>query len=141
MSAKIKNHKSRYKHYRPKGVKQHQFDRVYWPYLPILAVIGSLVWFGMNNGNFDYAFQYGIKHQSFDPQLAFLPLTSKLAALGIWSVLIAAAGTLFIKHLKQIKHSLKTGERYVIRHPAIDVGLVVIISLAYLLSQTTAYTF
>jgi hypothetical protein len=141
MSAKIKTAKSRYKHFRPKGTRQHQFERVYWPYLPIVAAIGGLAWFGMDNGNFSYAYHYGVQGQPFDPQIAFLPLTSKLAAIGIWSVLIAAFGTLIIKHLGQIKRSLRDGERYFIRHPGMDIGLVVIISLAYLLSQTTLYAF
>lgn len=141
MSAKIKSPKSRYKHYRPKGVKQQHFDRVYWPYLPLLAVISSLVWYGMSHGNFDYAVQYGIKGHAYDPQLAFIPITSKLAAIAIWSVLLAAIGALVIKHLRQIKRAVRNGERYAITHPAMDVSLIVIISLSYLISQTTLYTF
>ncbi len=141
MSAKIKNQKSRYKHYRPKGVKQHHFDRVYWPYLPLLAIIVGLVAYGMHNGNFNFAVQYGVKGQAFNPQLAVIPFTSKIAAIAIWSVFFAALGTLVMKHMRQIKRAVRNGERYAFSHPAMDVSLIVIISLSYLISQTTSYTF
>lgn len=141
MPAKIKSRRQGYSHYRPKGVKAHNFNKVYWPYLPILAVIGGLVSFGLRNGNFNYAIQYGIKGQAYDPQLAVIPFTSQLAAIAVWSVFFAALGTLVFKHLKQIKRSLINGERYIFSHPVLDFGLVTVIALAYLISQTSSYTF
>ena len=49
MSAKIKSHppqhKIRYRH-RPRGVSKHSFDKVYWPYLPIVLVVSVLLSFG-----------------------------------------------------------------------------------------------
>lgn len=141
MSAKIKNHRRGYHHFRPKGTKARNFEQVYWPYLPIVVAIVGLIWYGQSHGNFNYAYQYGARGQDFNPQLAFLPLTSKLAAISIWSVFIAALGTLVIKHLRQIKRSLHKGENYALHHPAMDVGLIVVISLSYLISQTSVYAF
>jgi hypothetical protein len=141
MSAKIKNSNRGYRHYRPKGIKPHHFERVYWPYLPLIAVVAGLVWYGRSNGNFDYAVQYGVKGQAYDPQLAVLPFTSHLAAIAIWSVFFAAIGTLVFKHSRQLKRSLLNGERYVLSHPVLDFGLVTIVALTYLISQTSFYTF
>lgn len=53
MSAKIKTHRHKhsYKHpYRPKGVSIRHFERVYWPYLPLILLISGLLFFGFGRG-------------------------------------------------------------------------------------------
>ncbi len=55
MTAKIKNagnsHKSSAKH-RPKGVSARKFERVFWPYLPVVAAVSLVLAFGSQNGAF-----------------------------------------------------------------------------------------
>lgn len=61
MPAKIKTFKQSYSHhqpYRPKGVSPRSFHRVYWPYLPLLLVIGLLLVLGGRNS----ALQQAISH-------------------------------------------------------------------------------
>ncbi|MEX2006943.1 MAG: CAP domain-containing protein [Candidatus Saccharimonadales bacterium] len=52
MTAKIKDPRDRISHqkYVPKGVRLPAFERVYWPYLPLLAVIGILFIFSAKSG-------------------------------------------------------------------------------------------
>ncbi len=55
MTAKIKNaahsHGKLHKH-RPKGVSARKFERVFWPYLPLVAVVSLVLAFGSQNGAF-----------------------------------------------------------------------------------------
>lgn len=55
MTSKIKN--TSHKHgtppkHRPKGVTPRNFERVFWPYLPILAAVTLILGFGSQNGAF-----------------------------------------------------------------------------------------
>ncbi len=53
--AKIKTtprHRGHDRPYRPKKVSRQAFSRVYWPYLPVLLVIGLLASLGVRQGNF-----------------------------------------------------------------------------------------
>lgn len=49
MTAKIKSHPPqhtiRHRH-KPHGVKKHAFERVYWPYLPVVVIISAVLSFG-----------------------------------------------------------------------------------------------
>ena len=61
MTAKIKNRShskyDRHKH-KPRGVTHHAFEKVYWPYIPVLFVIGILLTFGGQSG----ALQAAVHH-------------------------------------------------------------------------------
>ena len=62
MPAKIKNrgsskHKSAPK---PRGVTQHEFNKVYWPYIPLALLIAGLMALGFKSG----ALTRGLKHPS-----------------------------------------------------------------------------
>jgi hypothetical protein len=53
MTAKIKNAargRSHQNRHRPKGVSHRSFEKVYWPYLPIIAAISVLLVFGGQSG-------------------------------------------------------------------------------------------
>ncbi|HCM52074.1 TPA: hypothetical protein DIS56_03000 [Candidatus Saccharibacteria bacterium] len=63
MPAKIKSFNRSYSHhhpYRPKGVSQRAFHKVYWPYLPLLLIIGLLLSLGGRNS----ALEQAISHPS-----------------------------------------------------------------------------
>jgi hypothetical protein len=49
--AKIKNSGSDNHKTKPKGVNRRSFERVYWPYLPIVLAISALLTLGAQNGN------------------------------------------------------------------------------------------
>src|SRR6266567_2588702 len=60
MSAKIKN-RGVSKHnpgHRPKGLSQHDFHKVYWPYIPLVLFISALSILGIKSG----ALTEGLKH-------------------------------------------------------------------------------
>jgi hypothetical protein len=61
MTAKIKTRsrlgRSRHQH-KPKGVSTHAFEKVYWPYIPVLIVVGILLTFSGQSG----ALQAAVRH-------------------------------------------------------------------------------
>ncbi len=55
MTAKIKNaahRRANRQKYRPKGVSRHKFEKVYWPYLPLVVLITGILTFGSQGGAF-----------------------------------------------------------------------------------------
>ncbi len=49
--AKIKIRKPDQHHSKPKGVTKHAFERVYWPYIPVVFIISALLLVGSNSGS------------------------------------------------------------------------------------------
>jgi len=49
--AKIKNRNSVSHHTKPRGVNKHSFQKVYWPYIPIILIIGVLLSIGSQSGS------------------------------------------------------------------------------------------
>lgn len=52
MAAKIKSHakSTGHHHHRPRGISDHAFKKVYWPYIPVVLVITALLSFGTQTG-------------------------------------------------------------------------------------------
>jgi uncharacterized protein YkwD len=73
-------------------------------------------------------------------QLAFakLPISSFATGLATFSV-FASAGFWISRHLLTLRRVFVHGESFVIKHPLIDVGLIVIAALSYVLSQTAGF--
>jgi hypothetical protein len=55
MAAKIKNSLRRSHLHRPKGVSPRSFEKVYWPYLPLVLLIAGFFVFGIASGNLSQA--------------------------------------------------------------------------------------
>lgn len=61
MSAKIKtspHHRHRRLKHKPRGVPKRDFEKVYWPYLPLILVVGLLMSLGVQSG----AIQSGLRN-------------------------------------------------------------------------------
>jgi hypothetical protein len=58
--AKIKNRNSDSHKTRPKGVNKHHFERVYWPYIPVVLVISFLLTVGSSGGGLKAAIHHPI---------------------------------------------------------------------------------
>ncbi len=70
-------------------------------------------------------------------QVAFARLPGgNLLAAAVTIGVFAAAAIWLSRHALKFRRWIKFGERYVLTHPLLDVGLVVIGSLSFLLSQT-----
>jgi hypothetical protein len=63
-------------------------------------------------------------------QLAYIATTIMLVSL------FAAIGIWLSRHAWAIRHAVVSGERFAIRHPLMDIGLLIIAALTFLLSQT-----
>lgn len=53
MAAKIKtaaHHKNRRHKHKPRGIGKHEFEKVYWPYLPVILLVGILLSLGIQSG-------------------------------------------------------------------------------------------
>jgi hypothetical protein len=73
-------------------------------------------------------------------QVAFakLPVSNFASGLATFGI-FAAAGLWISRHLLMLRRVFVHGEAFVINHPMIDVGLVVIAALSYVLSQTAGF--
>jgi|GEM_PF-253310 len=49
--AKIKSRNGDNHHTKPRGVNKHNFQKVYWPYIPIILIIGVLLSIGVQSGS------------------------------------------------------------------------------------------
>lgn len=61
MTAKIKTtprHRGHDHPFRPKNVSRHAFKQVYWPYLPVILVIGFLLSLGLKQSSFQTALRH-----------------------------------------------------------------------------------
>lgn len=70
-------------------------------------------------------------------QLALAKLPIAGAATNL--IIAVAVGTLvfwFGRHYATLRHALRKGEKFVLRHPLLDIGLLVIIAVSYLLTRT-----
>lgn len=73
-------------------------------------------------------------------QVAFakLPVSSFATGLATFAM-VAAAGLWISRHALGLRYALAASERYVIKHPLVDVGLITIGTLSYLISQTAGF--
>jgi hypothetical protein len=78
-----------------------------------------------------------LSYKTSRAQLAFAHLPVAGLATGIAGFMAVTALILWVsKHALAARKAVKTGERFVIRHPLVDIGLVTIAACAYLLTQT-----
>ncbi len=70
--------------------------------------------------------------------LANLPVSGIATSLAIF-LLLAALLIWTSKHLLAIRHVIISGEGFALRHPIADAGLVIIIAISYLLTQTAGF--
>jgi uncharacterized protein YkwD len=65
MTAKIKSHqnytKTSHKH-KPKGVSGHSFEKVYWPYIPLLIIASLIVSLSAYSGHLERSFEAQFTH-------------------------------------------------------------------------------
>jgi hypothetical protein len=73
-------------------------------------------------------------------QVAFakLPISSFATGLATFGI-FATAGFWMSRHLLMLRRVFVYGEAFMIKHPMVDVGLVVIAGLSYVLSQTAGF--
>ena len=73
-------------------------------------------------------------------QVAFasLPIVKFATTLALLGA-VAAIGVWLSRHVLAVHRALKTSERFVIKHPLLDLGLLVIAALSYLLTQTAGF--
>lgn len=78
-----------------------------------------------------------LSYRTTGAQLAFAqaPVSSLATGLVIF-IGIAAAGIWASRHLLRFRRMLLYGERYALHHPLFDAGLLILGTLAYLLTQT-----
>ena len=78
--------------------------------------------------------------RSSNAQIALSRLPASSFATGMVTfALLAAGGLWFSRHLLIFRKVLIRGESYIINHPLVDIGLLLISVMAYLLSQTAGF--
>jgi cell division septation protein DedD len=70
--------------------------------------------------------QTAVKGRQVPPAVTTLSIIAALAIFGFWAS----------RHLSRLQKFMLEGERYALRHPLTDIGLLIIASLLFILSQT-----
>jgi uncharacterized membrane protein YidH (DUF202 family) len=124
-----------------KRVAQHHkhtphYLKTYWPYLPLLAVVG----FGaVINKSLDQSGLYaganlsGVGHTT---RIEAMTGSNSNLALGLVIAISAMAmAILLFQHWFRVQRTLNRGEEFIAKHPWVDVGLAVIITAGVLLTR------
>jgi hypothetical protein len=75
--AKIKTAKSSHHHTKPKTIDRRSFDKVYWPYIPLVLMISLLLAVGLGSGNLQaYAKHPGGRVLSYSTSMSISGLLS-----------------------------------------------------------------
>jgi uncharacterized membrane protein YidH (DUF202 family) len=123
---------------------QHHYQgkdylKTYWPYLPMLVIVGT----GAVINQALY---------SFHPRAIDMVSTSSLASTRIgyftnqtsWSLaaiiaITALAALVFAaSHWYRVRRVLNRGEKFAVRHPLLDISLVLILTAGVILTRTIA---
>lgn len=67
--------------------------------------------------------------------LPFATIATSIAVVGF----VTALGIWVSRHALAVRRALVNGERFAIRHPLLDLGLLIIAALSYLLTQTAGF--
>lgn len=70
--------------------------------------------------------------------LADRPLSSLVTGLAIF-VMFLAGGLWLGRHILTLRRVLVRGEKFAIKHPLLDIGLLIIVALCFLLSRTAGF--
>jgi uncharacterized membrane protein YidH (DUF202 family) len=126
-----------------KRVAQHHkhtphYLKTYWPYLPALAVIGAGLMANKWLEQSDSLLRATANLQGVIQPTRIEAITGDTNGLALAIVLIItglAAGVLLFQHWFRIQRVLNRGEAFAVKHPLIDLVLVVIITAGVLLSR------
>jgi hypothetical protein len=129
-------------HHKKRSGEHHRHSkhylRPYWPYLPMLTIVGAGV-----------LVNYFWAKSSTGTAAALQPLTRVQAITGDHSssllasviVVTVAAFTLFLlRHSYRLHQLITKGETFVIRHPAFDTTLVFIFTVGAVLTRPNGLT-
>lgn len=136
---------------RPKPKVQHKkrkakhhahttaYLKPYWPYLPMLAIVGIGLF--VNNH-----WPESLTNMSYSISTSASSVSRIEAVTGNqdgWALLLViamtsiAAAVLIFQHWFRVKRLLNQGERFIAKHPLFDIALVAICTAGFVLSQNS----
>jgi hypothetical protein len=131
---KVQHKKRKAQHHR----QTSSYLKPYWPYLPMLAIVG-LGMFVNNHWPED------LRQLTNSLALSDQPVTRIEAITGNqngWALLIIismatiAAAIFIFQHWFRVKRLLNQGERFIVKHPWLDITLVLVCTAGVVLTRT-----
>lgn len=131
---KVQHKKRRAQHHR----KSKNYMKPYWPYLPMLAIVGlgyaahrSLTGIEAKTPLIANGDHYLTRVELLAGDNASLALVITITIAGI------AMAILMGTHWYRVRQIINRGEAYVVHHPWLDIGLVAVITLGFVLTRST----
>lgn len=113
--------------------KSQNYNKTYWPYLPIVLIFGLGVMYKGSASLHNAAF--GASNSASLGQLA--TTNDKGWSLGLLAILTLVMICGFIyRHSLRVKRAVSNGEKLFVRHYALDLALAVVIVIGFLVSKT-----
>lgn len=127
-------------HHKKRQARHHKqsktYMKPYWPYLPMLAIVGAGAyansrWLTPENSNLSLAL-YGQPPTRIETMIGS---QNQIALVIIIAMATAAAAIFIARHWFRIHRLLNRGERFIIKHPWLDILLVAVCTLGVLLTR------
>ena len=129
--------------HRKRQAKHHKhtpnYLKTYWPYLPMFAVLG--LGFMLNdwlNQSAWLSSRASVSLNGLDTPTRIEAMTGNNTGLSLAIVVILAAGAMAIflfRNWFRVQRTLNRGEAFMVKHPWVDVGLLLLITAGVLLTR------
>ena len=140
--------KPKVQHRKRQALHHHQgksYLKTYWPYLPMFAVVGAGV---LANRSLDQSNGLGSSPGTAvsSQHVVALQSSSRIQNLVgtqsdwilIAALLVTAAALTFfvVSHWYRLQRLISRGESYIIHHPLLEIGTVVLITVGFVLTRS-----
>lgn len=127
--------------HRKRKAQHHQrttaYLRPYWPYLPMLAIVGLGVLINDHWPDSLSSLSSNVALPGKTTRIEAMVGSQNSLGLTIIVVMAAIAATVLVaRHWFRIKRTLNRGERFIVKHPLIDILLVATCTIGILLTRS-----
>jgi hypothetical protein len=127
---KVQHRKRQAQHHR----QNKHYLKTYWPYLPMLAIIGAGA--ALNSAWYENGYFNTAAASSATTRLDALTGSSQWALLAVCLIAAAAFAAIVFRHGYRLHRALNRGENFIVHHPWLDMSLVFIVTASVILTRS-----